>query len=228
MGLRFLYTFPPSSASNPLVRPLLLATLLSVSAVGADRDLGTVLKAVETRYNSPKTLQVLFKEEYTATGQPHRSETGTLTLSRPNRMRWDYSHPQGKLWVSDGKQHYAYFPDENRVEVHDMKESDDLRAPLAFLLGKLHFDKEFRNLEGHSEGNGSMRITADPKTDTLPYSHVEFVVAADNSILEVKVTGFNKSMMDYHFEQEKQGVPVDPKMFQFKIPAGAEVVKVNQ
>ena len=50
-----------------------------------------------------------------------------------------------------------------------LKESDDMRAPLAFLLGKLDFDKEFRNLQAQPEG-ADTRITAEPKTDNLPYS----------------------------------------------------------
>ena len=206
----------------------MLAAVLSVSALGADRDLNTVLKAVETRYNSASTLEVLFHEDYTAPGQPHRSENGTLFLSRPGRMRWDYAQPKGKVWLSDGKEHYMFLPDENRVERGPMKESDDLRAPLAFLLGKLHFEKEFRNIQGRPEADGAMRITADPKNDTLPYSHVEFVVSARNEITEVKVTGFDKSLMDYHFDQEKRNEPVSPKIFQFKIPPGAEVVETGQ
>jgi len=143
-------------------------------------------------------------------------------------MRWDYVHPKGKVWLSDGKQHYMLLPDDNRVEYGPMKETDDLRAPLAFLLGKLHFEKEFRNLEERPEAGGALRITADPKSDTLPYSHVEFVVSADNHILEVKVTGFDKSLMDYHFDQEKVNIPVDAKMFQFKAPPGVEMVRTEQ
>ena len=59
-----------------------------------------------------------------------------------------------------------------------LQETDDMRAPLAFLLGKLNFQKEFRNLQGQPEGAGT-RITAEPKTDNLPYSAVEFVVTPD-------------------------------------------------
>ena len=39
-----------------------------------------------------------------------------------------------------------------------------------------------------------MRITAEPKTDNLPYSAVEFVVAPDQHIKVVKVTGFDRSI----------------------------------
>jgi outer membrane lipoprotein carrier protein len=200
--------------------------LLAVSSFGADTDATRTLKAVETRYNSAATLQVLFREDYTPSGRPHRSERGTLTLSKPGRMRWEYSLPPGKLWVSDGKRVSMYLPQENRVEQSPLKESDDVRVPLAFLLGKLHFDKEFSNLQWRPEGTG-MRILADPKSDTLPYSEVEFLISAQNQIREVKVTGFDKSILIYSFDQEKLNLPVDPKLFQLRVPPGAEVVETG-
>ena len=53
-------------------------------------------------------------------------------------MRWEYA--SGKLFISDGKFIYSYYPDEHRAEKMSMKETDDMRAPLAFLLGDVDFD----------------------------------------------------------------------------------------
>jgi outer membrane lipoprotein carrier protein len=136
-----------------------------------------LLKGVETRYNRATTLQVLFREEYTPPGPgggpARRSESGRLTLQKPGRMRWDYSQPKGKLFISDGKFMWLYTPagpsGRPRAERMKVQESDDMRAPLAFLLGKLNFAKEFRNLRARPEGAGT-RIVAEPKTDNLPYS----------------------------------------------------------
>jgi outer membrane lipoprotein carrier protein len=108
-----------------------------------------------------------------------------------------------------------------------LKESDDMRAPLAFLLGKLDFQKEFRNLQAKAEGAG-MRITAEPKTDNLPYSAVEFVVDADRRIKVVKVTGFDHSILEFHFEEEKMDPILDAKLFQFQAPKGAQLVEAGQ
>src|SRR5689334_13492558 len=173
--------------------------LLALCAYGADEPLQTLLKGVEARYNKAKTLQVLFKEEYMPPGKGRRTESGLLLLRKPGKMRWQYSQPAGKLFVSDGKLLWLYTPEEHRVEKMKFKETDDLRAPLAFLLGKLNFDKEFRNLQGKPEGTDT-RITAEPKTDNLPYSAVEFVVAPDSHIREVKVTGYDHSVLHFTFD----------------------------
>jgi len=213
------------------VSPLrLLLGVLAVSAFAGDANLDGLLKGVETRYNRANTLQVLFHEEYTPPGPgggpARRSESGRLMLRKPGRMRWDYSQPRGKLFISDGKFMWLYTPTENRAEKMKLQESDDMRAPLAFLLGKLNFEKEFRNLQTRPEGAGAgTRITAEPKTANLPYSAVEFVVTLENRIREVKVTGFDNSILDFTFDEERLNPPLDGKLFQFQAPPGAEVVE---
>ncbi|HLY18334.1 MAG TPA: outer membrane lipoprotein carrier protein LolA [Bryobacteraceae bacterium] len=206
----------------------LLLCLLPVSLCAATPDLGPLLKAVESRYNHAQTLQVVFHEVYTGPGQPRRAESGTLLLRKPGRMRWDYSSPQGKLFVSDGKFLWLYTPSNHQVEKMKIKESDDMRAPLAFLLGKLHFDKEFRNIQSKpSEGGGTL-ITAEPKTDSLPYTLVEFVVGPDTQIRRVQVTGYDRSILEFAFDQEKLNPPLESKLFQFQMPPGAELVETAQ
>jgi outer membrane lipoprotein carrier protein len=211
----------------------LLGVSLAVSASAADARLDGLLKSVESRYNRAKTLQVLFHEEYTPQGKPRRMDSGTLKLRKPRLMRWDYDQPAGKVFISDGKYLWFYTPTENRVEKMKFQETEDLRAPLAFLLGKLDFAKEFRNLEGRPEGaegpqGRDMRIKAEPKTDNLPYSAVEFVVTADSRIKEVKVTGFDHSILNFVFDQEKMDPTLDGKLFQFQVPKGAELVEAGQ
>jgi outer membrane lipoprotein carrier protein len=201
--------------------------LVAVSACAGDAALDGLLKGVEARYNKAKTLQVVFHEDYTPQGRPRRSESGTLLLRKPGRMRWDYDQPKGKLFVADGKYLWLYTPAENRAEKMKLQESDDMRAPLAFLLGKLNFQKEFRNLQAKPEGAGT-RITAEPKTDNLPYSEVEFVVSPDREIREVKVTGFDHSILEFRFDQEKVDPSLDNKLFQFQVPKGAELVEAGQ
>jgi outer membrane lipoprotein carrier protein len=191
-----------------------------VSAFAADANLSTLLKSVENRYNRAETLQVQFIEGYTAPGRPRRTESGVLLLRKPGRMRWDYTTPKGKLFVSDGKDLWLYVPSTKRVEKMKMKQSEDMRAPLAFLLGKLHFDKEFKGLEGRPEGADTL-ITAQPKTENLPYSRVEFVVSPDARIKRVQVTGYDQSTLEFTFNDEKLNPPLSAELFKFQMPPGA-------
>jgi outer membrane lipoprotein carrier protein len=198
-----------------------------VSSWAADSNLDQLLHSVETRYNKAKTLQVLFTETYTKPREPKRTESGLLMLRKPLRMRWDYAQPKGKQFVSDGKSLYLYNPAENTAEHMKLQETDDMRAPLAFLLGNLKFQKEFQNLQAAQEG-ANTRITAEPKKDNLPYSKVEFLVTNEGVIREVKVMAFDNSVLQFAFDQERVNPPLEEKLFQFQAPKGVQIVESGQ
>lgn len=197
-------------------------------AFAAEAPLSGLLKGVEDRYNHAKSLQVVFTEQYTPSGGPRRTESGLILLRKPLRMRWDYSQPKGKLFVCDGKYLWLYTPDQNKAQRYPLKQSDDMRVPLAFLLGKLNFEKEFQNIQWHPEGADETRITAVPKSENLPYSSVEFVIGRDSHINTITVTYFDKSVLSYSFANEKMNPPVNDKTFQFEMPKGAELVEAGQ
>lgn len=197
-----------------------------MSAWAAEPDLSSLLKTVESRYNRAQTLQVLFHEAYTGPGRPRQTESGTLRLRKPGRMRWDYSSPAGKLFLSDGKNLWLYTPDNHRVEKMSLKETENLRAPLAFLLGKLNFQKEFQNIQSQPDPAG-IKITAEPKSGNLPYTKVVFVVGPDNQFRRVEVTSYDHSVLEFQFEQEKLNPDLDAKLFRFEMPPGAELSEEN-
>src|SRR4029077_5064408 len=60
----------------------------SLFAAVADPKTATLLKRVEHRYNSNITLTVHFSETYSGPGRAARTETGTLYLLKPGKMRW--------------------------------------------------------------------------------------------------------------------------------------------
>src|SRR4051794_39717381 len=80
----------------------------------ADLDVSRTLKGVEERYNRTQSLQLAFTETYQQQGRM-RVEKGDLFLRKPGRMRWQYTAPAGKLFLSDGKFIYSYSPQDNRA-----------------------------------------------------------------------------------------------------------------
>ena len=218
------YNAGRDSHVNHSVRYFVFILMATASAFGAEPATARLLKQVEQRYNRAQTLEVQFSETYSGAGRAPRTESGKLYLRKPGRMRWDYASPAGKLFISDGKDVYLYLPGENRVEKMKLKESasEDWRAPLAFLLGKLNFDKEFRNIQARAEGSDTV-ITAEPKSENLPYSKVEFTVAPSSEIRKLHIAGQDQSVLDFSFAQEKLNPALSSELFRFQPPAGAEV-----
>lgn len=215
-----LHVWPAGYVSNFVMRLALGVSVVALAASG--QDLGKILKGLEQRYNNARTLQVRFEQTYAAQKR-RRTERGELYLRKPGRMRWEYSTPPGKLFLSDGKNFYLYTPDNRRVERTRIKESDDWRAPLAFLLGRLDFQRDFKRFLTRPEGPDTW-IVAEPRSDRLAYTQVGFLVTAEYEIRRVEITGHDSSVMEYRFEGEKLNPRLEESLFRFQPPPGAEVV----
>lgn len=207
------------------MRLAVCVAMLALAAQG--RELQEVLKAVERRYNGAATLESQFEQRQLVQGRARRAEMGRLVLRKPGKMRWEYTQPAGKLFVSDGKWVYFYAPPENRAEKARLKEADDFRAPLAFLLGRLDFHKTFSDFAVKEEG-GETVIAAQPKSDRLPYRQVEFTVTAANAIRRLVVRGVDGTDMEFLFTAEKLNVAVGEAEFRFVPPAGVTVEEAQQ
>lgn len=214
-----------SKYMNPVFPIAALACLvigpagIRAANVGAD----VLISGVERRYNDARTLSADFTEKFSIDGRAHRPESGQLLLRKPGRMRWTYSDPPGKLFVSDGDNVYLYTAADNRVERSKLKASEDMRAPLAFLLGKLDLKREFQSFETKPAQNGTYLI-AHAKNSRLPYEQIMMLIGQDFRIKELTVTGRDGSMLSYSFSNEAVNPAIPNSAFQFKTPAGADIV----
>jgi outer membrane lipoprotein carrier protein len=200
-----------------------LLLVLSASVVLATPTAEQLIKQIQDRYNGARTLSADFVETYSIQGHERPPETGKLILRKQGKMRWDYTRPAGKLFVSDGKNVFLYTARDNRVEKVRLKDTEDMRAPLAFLLGRLDMKKEFRDFQVHA-GDGGTWLDAAAKSDRLPYEQVEMLIAPDGSVRQLKVLGRDQSLLAYAFTDERLNPPVNDALFHFEIPPGAEVV----
>lgn len=162
-----------------------------------------------------------------STGHPVQTESGVLYLRKPGRMRWEYTSPPGKLFLSDGKDIFQYTPDDPQAIRSKLKESEDMRAPLAFLLGKLNFEKDFKSFQTVADPAGTW-IVAEPKSENLAYTAVEFLASPDGEIHQVRITGQDRSRLDFTFSHEQLNAPVSAAMFAFHAPAGVQIVEGGQ
>jgi outer membrane lipoprotein carrier protein len=201
-----------------------VVSLFAVGAFGADVDLSRVLKTIETRYNTVKTIEMDFEQTYIAPNKARRTESGRLFLRKPGRMRWEYTKPDGKLFVSNGSDYWYYSPMARRAEKMKLKEAEDMQAPMAFLIGKLDFQRDFDRYVVKQEG-ALVRITAQPRNpEKAPYREVSFLAAPDSRIEQLTVRGQDASTMEFRFSNETRNPVQKDSLYIFTPPEGVEVV----
>src|SRR6516162_9308920 len=78
-------------------RLVLVALAFGLSGMLRAERVDDLVAQMQKHYNSAATLSVQFEETYSILGHARPPETGTLTLKKQGKMRWDYTHPSGKL-----------------------------------------------------------------------------------------------------------------------------------
>jgi outer membrane lipoprotein carrier protein len=194
---------------------------------GALPSVHVVAEAVDQHYNRLRSLEAEFTEIYQGGGL-QRVESGILRLKKPGKMRWDYRSPEEKLFVSNGTEAWLYLPQEKQARRSSLKKLEDLRSPLAFLLGKTKLEKELQNLSFAPDVQvwqpGSSMLRGVPRGMEDRVEQILIEVSPDYRILRILIHGTDESITEYRFSSQKENVELADKQFRFTPPPGSETV----
>ncbi len=204
-----------------LVTALLAATLASAQKPSVSaKDMAA---RVDRHYNQLNSLKAGFSETYEGMGI-RRTESGTLLLKKPGRMRWDYSAPAGKIFLLDGKFAWFYTQGDVRVQRIPEKELDDLRSPLRFLLGHTELEKEMTGLTLGANANGQYTLSGQPKGQENRVSRLTLTITADGTITGIEIDEPDGAVTRFSFTAEQPNAAVTAESFRFTPPPGVPVV----
>ena len=200
---------------------------LTVAAASPAADAPTIAHAVDDHYNHLHTLQAAFTEIYRGSGI-ERTESGTLWLKKPGKMRWEYRSPKEKLFLGDGKDAWFYLPGDRQVRKTSMRKLDDLRSPLGFLLGKTRLEKELQGLSLARDMAplipGDIVLRGIPTAMSDRVSQVLLEVSPAHQITRISMEETDGSVTEYRFTDQKENVEIDDQRFHFAPPAGVEII----
>jgi outer membrane lipoprotein carrier protein len=213
-----------------LLKRIAVLLITSIATVTQAADVRAIAQAVDRHYNHLHTIECDFTEIYSGSGS-ERTENGTLWLKKPGKMRWEYRSPREKLFVGDGKNVWFYVPSERQVRKTSMKKLDDLRSPLAFLLGKTQLGKELLGLSLAPEVaplvSGDVILKGVPRGFQDRLSQVLLEITAENSIRRIVLHEADGATIEYRFSDQKEDVTISDQHFEFRVPDGVEVVEEN-
>ena len=105
----------------------------SVAAPSA--PVGDVVNKVQAFYNTSNTFKSDFSQKFWVKAyNKEKSSSGTVTFSKPGKMDWVYSNPQGNRVVSDGSVLKVYEA-ENKQMFEQTVDKSQYPAALSFLTG---------------------------------------------------------------------------------------------
>ena len=210
---------------------LMIVSALTVSVVA--EDVHAIAAGVDEHYNHLRTLQAEFTETYSGSGM-ERTESGTVWLAKggmkkPGKMRWEYRSPREKLFVSDGRDAWFYVPGDRQVRKTEARKLDDIRSPLAFLLGKSKLEKELLGLSLAPDvtplAAGDVVLRGVPAALADRVSEILLEVTPEHQIARIVIDEVDGSATEYRFSEQKENVEIPEGRFEFNPPAGVETVE---
>jgi outer membrane lipoprotein carrier protein len=192
------------------------------------QEIPQLARAVDEHYNHLRSLQADFTEIYRGAGA-ERVESGTLWLKKPRKMRWEYRSPKEKLFVSDGQSVWFYLPAERQARKTELKKLEDLRSPLAFLLGKTKLEKELRGLskvvDQSPMGAANTLLRGVPQAIGDRVSEVQLEITPSDQIVRILLTEADGATTEFRFGNLKENLSLSDGRFEFTPPPGVETVE---
>ena len=208
--------------------PFAWVAVLAFTLPTQAQDIRQLARAVDEHYNHLRSLQADFTEIYRG-GGAERLESGTLWLKKPRKMRWEYRSPKEKLFVSDGKQVWFYLPAQRQARKTELKKLEDLRSPLAFLLGKTKLENELRGLSKVVDqapmGTGNTLLRGVPQAMADRLSEVELEITPSDQIVRILMMEADGATTEFRFAGLKENLNLSDGRFEFTPPPGVETVE---
>jgi outer membrane lipoprotein carrier protein len=210
------------------------ACLVAIARVGlaADPTAGELAQALQRKIDGIKDFSTDFIHTYEGgVLKKKTTERGKLLIKKPGKMRWDYTSPEPKVFVSDGVQLYSYVPADRQVIVSPIPPDDEATTPTLFLAGKGSLTRDFTAAftdppAGMAAGSKALKLQA--KKRQPDYDWLVLVVdpasLAIRGLVTVDAQGGTSS---FSFSNLKENVGIADKEFAFKIPRGVDVVRAS-
>ena len=191
-----------------------------------------ILVEIQRRYENTNDLEANFLQEYVGRvmRQPQKGE-GKVYFKKKGMMRWDYRVPNQKF-ISNGQVVWFYQAEENQVFVYDLSNLVKEKTPLAFLAGEGNLSRDF-NLVNFKEAGSPKEenyvVELAPKEPHAGLS--KLILTVDRKTYTVGQADVFDSLGNVtrtRFIDIKTNVSLPASFFNFTIPPGTEVMKVQE
>ena len=195
---------------------LALIPTLSLAATDSVARVDAYLKSLKTL--TAQFAQVVQDKQ----GQVTDRASGTLSISRPNRFRWDYTQPYEQTIVADGVKLWLYDPDLQQVTVRSLEQG--LGATPAMLLsgsGKVADAFTAGPIESRGDWTWCRLV---PKPHGSDFERVSLAFDAKHELAAMELVDKLGQTTTIQFTQLKRDVPVSAETFVFVPPKGVDVI----
>src|SRR4029077_1921618 len=159
--------------------------LFLVAQVQAPPPAVETARALQQKYDRVKDFTADFTHVYEGgVLKKKASERGSVQIKKPGRMRWEYTAPEKKTFVSDGTKIYSYIPADKQVILSSVPADDEATTAVLFLAGKGNLARDFRISYADPAPEGTLALRLDPRTKQNDYDWL--ILGVDAKTMQIR------------------------------------------
>jgi outer membrane lipoprotein carrier protein len=188
-----------------------------------------VLKEVEKRYTGVQFAADFLQESTVKTMEITDFGNGRLYVRYPGMMRWEYEKPERQVIITDGRKLWIYRPQDNLVMVGHAPAFFSDGKGASFLSDISLVRKKFKIALAPAEGEYLYELKLTPIERTLNVSEIRLYVTP-RSYNIARIVTLNDYGDDTRIDilNPQFAVHLEPSLFSFDIPPGADVQKIDE
>lgn len=204
-------------------RPLAFLLALALAFLPASASLAGGREALLVFQEQVDTLRADFRQVLRdETGALVEETSGTMALARPDRFRWDYTHPYEQVIVSDGRRVWFYDADLEQVTVKPLDQAVTGSGAL-LLSGERPIEEVFR-VDDMGPAGGLEWVELTPRQSGAGFERLR--LAFDGPLPRVMALedAFGQTTR-LEFSAVERNPELPPDAFDFEPPPGVDVIR---
>lgn len=213
-----------ASAAPPAGQPV-RPSPASASPAQPSEAVVSLLRKAEARYRGSGSFRVPFRQSFESSAFGAGDEAhGTIHVSPPRRILWDYAQPKGQRGVLDGDTWWFVVPEDREVQVREVQPGED--SPLSDLLaGRSDLLKLFGaasppdDASPTAPGRGLVDLRPRQPRDDIEWLRLE-IDAATGDVRRVEVADPLGGRMLFELGAPVRESPLPDAAFRVEVPPG--------
>ena len=179
---------------------------------------------MQARYQTIQDFTANFTQTYQGVLlRQKRTESGTLVIKKPNRVRFEYTQPEKKTFVSNGVVFRSYIPADKLGTEDPLPKDNQQSTALLFLAGRGDLVRDFRPSMPATQPAGEWHLLLTPKSVQADFQTLTLIIDRTSLALRGFSTVDDQGTSTIRLSNLKENTGVKDAVFAFEFPKGIQI-----
>ncbi len=184
-----------------------------------------VLEKIQHFYSQTQTLRGSFSQETIFPNGNKENRSGKIWMKKPGLFRWEYNTPEKFIIISDSRNIYVYYPEENQAFVYPSGKALSSQLALGFMSGRGNLRKDLKLESFKVLDEGLWQLNFLPAYQDSQVEKISLRVnLANGEVQELLLHYFSGERVRITFKSLEYNLDIPDRVFKFTPPKN---VKIN-